>query len=133
MKTQTSLLFLAIMLLIGSLFTAIIALPAAAATTAHFNRFQVVDLSAGATEDGQIIDVCGGIKNQSFSSVRGYAILYLIDKNNTVVHAIETEVNDQQLFHHGQTGTFNITVDISALHDLQSVTVEFVQQTATST
>lgn len=129
-KKPILLLLVAVLFLIGISVQTTVA--SAATSAAHFNHFQVVDLSADATENGQIIDVSGGIKNQSFSSVRGHAILYLIDQNNNVVHAVETEVNDQQRFQHGQTGTFSVTIDISALNNLQSVSVEFVQHSPTA-
>lgn len=110
------------------LLTPVVPLSLPQAAAAQFTHFEVVDLCAELAEDGHIIHVSGGIKNKSFSSVRGCAVLYLLDGNDAVVHAVETVVNDRHLFHHGQTATFQVTIDISALKNLQSVTVEFVQQ-----
>lgn len=89
-------------------------------------NYQVVDLSADSTDSNNIIDVSGGIKNFSYTSIRGRAIIYLLDGNQTVLQAIETEVNDSQSFKHGQVGKFETTVNIGGLNNVQSVTVEFL-------
>lgn len=89
-------------------------------------NYQVVDLTANATDSSNIIDISGGIKNFSFTSIRGHAIVYVLDSNKNVLQGIDTDVNDGQSFRHGQTGNFEATINISGLSGVQSVSVEFV-------
>lgn len=89
-------------------------------------NYQVVDLSADSTDSSDIITVSGGIKNFSYTSIRGHAIIYLLDGSQTVLQAIETEVNDGHSFRHSQVGKFETTVNIAGFGSVQSVTVEFV-------
>ncbi len=89
-------------------------------------NYQVVDLSADSTDDSNVVDISGGIKNYSFAEISGHAVIYLLDGNDAVVHAVDTEVNDNSSFRHGQVGHFSETVNISNLGKLQSVSVEFV-------
>ncbi len=89
-------------------------------------NYQVVDLSADSTDSQDLVDVNGGIKNFSFTPIRGHAIVYFLDGNQTVLQAIETEVNSGQSFRHGHVGEFDTTVNIGGLSNVQSVTVEFV-------
>ncbi|MDY0190349.1 MAG: hypothetical protein RBR22_06405 [Desulfuromonas sp.] len=89
-------------------------------------NYQVVDLSADSTDNSDIIDVSGGIKNFGYTSIKGHAIIYLLDGNQSVLQAIDTQVNDGQSFRHAQTGKFETTVNIAGLSNVQSVTVEFI-------
>jgi len=89
-------------------------------------NYQVVDLSADSTDSSDVIEVSGGIKNFNYTSIRGRAIIYLLDGNQTVLQAVDTSVNDGQSFKHSQVGHFETTVNVSGFTNVQSVTVEFI-------
>ena len=95
--------------------------------TTSLNSYQVTDLEASVQGDGNLLEVSGKIKNRGFKPLRGAAVIYLLDNSGAVVHGIEAEVNNGHRFNHGQSGTFEMSINISRFSNLQQVTVEFVE------
>lgn len=91
------------------------------------NRYQIIDLEATADNESNILEVKGKIKNESYHPLIGAAIVYLIDADGSVVHAVETQVNAGRQFSHNQEGGFEATVNVEGLRNLQQVNVEFVE------
>ncbi|MCK9173099.1 MAG: hypothetical protein AB7T15_01090 [Desulfuromonas sp.] len=91
-------------------------------------RYEVIDLTAQAHEQGNVLEVSGRIRNHSQRTLRGYAIIYLLDGHQRVVHAVEAQVNDNLPFKHGQAGHFGVTVSVGTNNHLRTVSVEFVPQ-----
>jgi hypothetical protein len=96
--------------------------------TAPVAKYEFIDLSAYATDNADVININGGIKNYSYAPIQGHAVIYILDNHRAVLQAIETEVNGSASFRHGQTGLFDATVNVSGFSNVQSVSVEFVMK-----
>ena len=91
-------------------------------------KFHVKETVAEVFSDNTILVVRGKVKNVSYKRVKGYVIIYLRGSNNDVLGTIETQVNNNNHFHHGSTGNFEVSANIKDVPEIVNVTVEFVQQ-----
>lgn len=97
-------------------------------TTFADAKFEIHDLQAIVEGNDDVMLISGKIKNLSFTTVKGYVIVYLQDKDEAVIFATEADVNERQPFPHGKSGFFETAINIGDTPAVENVSIEFVDQ-----
>ncbi|MCK5230491.1 MAG: hypothetical protein KAR13_09520 [Desulfobulbaceae bacterium] len=127
MKTKTTLAMLYFLwILVGTGYAETLEIPPPAILSGP--KFHVKETVAEVFSDNTILVVRGKVENVSYKRVKGYVIIYLRSSNNDVLGTVETPVNNNNHFHHGSTGNFEVSANIKDVPEIVNVTVEFVQQ-----
>ena len=87
----------------------------------------IEELTADLYNDNTVLLIQGQLTNKSHRPMRGYVLVKILDKDDNVIAAIETEINESRKFYHGQSRPFEEAVDVSSIKGMANVAIEFVQ------
>ena len=86
----------------------------------------IEELTAELYSDNTILLVQGKILNEGYIPAKGYLIVNLLDKHDSVITAYETEINNGSQFGHGKSKPFEAQFDVSNIKNMTNVSIEFI-------
>lgn len=87
---------------------------------------EIEELQANLYSNNTVLVVEGKIINKGHGPAQGYLIVNLLDKDDNVITAYETEINRGRPFDYGKSKPFQAQFDVSGINNMTNVSIEFV-------